>query len=168
MLLRVCASHTRSIHVESTRTNATMEIAQGDGGPLQNVERVVSESTISPTKKTSTLQQRPITSREMKRKSGKRSTRTDPWSPYSMSTRTLNPTNKESMWFHKWGKLMGLHAVKVIGWGTENGTDYWLIANSWNTDWGEDDNFRIVRRTNECGIESQMVGGAMRVLNARL
>merc|ERR1719353_155767 len=27
----------------------------------------------------------------------------------------------------------GGHAVKIIGWGTENGTDYWLAANSWGT-----------------------------------
>lgn len=28
--------------------------------------------------------------------------------------------------------------MKIVGWGTENGTDYWIVANSWNTDWGED------------------------------
>ncbi|KHJ88558.1 hypothetical protein OESDEN_11646 [Oesophagostomum dentatum] len=31
-----------------------------------------------------------------------------------------------------------LQAVKLIGWGVENGTKYWLIANCWNSDWGED------------------------------
>jgi len=29
------------------------------------------------------------------------------------------------------------HAVKIIGWGVEKGTPYWLVANSWNTDWGD-------------------------------
>ena len=29
------------------------------------------------------------------------------------------------------GNLLGGHAVKMIGWGTENGTDYWLVENSW-------------------------------------
>ncbi|EPB68434.1 papain family cysteine protease [Ancylostoma ceylanicum] len=65
---------------------------------------------------------------------------------------------------HKWGAQRGAHAVKVIGWGSENGTDYWLIANSWNTDWGEDGMlryFRIVRGINNCGIEKEMVGGFM-------
>ena len=25
--------------------------------------------------------------------------------------------------------------MKILGWGYENGTAYWLVANSWNTDW---------------------------------
>ncbi|EYB96045.1 hypothetical protein Y032_0154g3007 [Ancylostoma ceylanicum] len=70
---------------------------------------------------------------------------------------------KGGIYVHKWGIQTGAHAVKVIGWGRENGTDYWLIANSWNTDWGEDGYFRIVRGTDNCEIERQMVGGIMRV-----
>ncbi|EYC41365.1 hypothetical protein Y032_0571g111 [Ancylostoma ceylanicum] len=67
------------------------------------------------------------------------------------------------IYVHKFGGQRGAHAVKVIGWGRENGTDYWLIANSWNTDWGENGYFRIVRGTNNCEIEQHMVGGIMRV-----
>ena len=29
------------------------------------------------------------------------------------------------------------HAVTAIGYGTDNGKNYWLIRNSWGTDWGE-------------------------------
>ena len=29
----------------------------------------------------------------------------------------------------------GGHAVKAIGWGTDAGTDYWLIVNSWSPNW---------------------------------
>lgn len=54
---------------------------------------------------------------------------------------------------------MGGHAVKIIGWGTENGTDYWLIANSWNTEWGLNGFFKIRRGTNECGIEEDVNAG---------
>jgi len=38
---------------------------------------------------------------------------------------------------HTTGEILGGHAVRMIGWGIENGTPYWLIANSWNTDWGD-------------------------------
>jgi len=29
------------------------------------------------------------------------------------------------------------HAVRIIGWGVENGEKYWLIANSWGRRYGE-------------------------------
>merc|ERR1712046_361457 len=49
----------------------------------------------------------------------------------------------------------GGHAVKMIGWGSESGTDYWLVANSWGTtQWGEGGFFKIKRGNNECGIET--------------
>ncbi|CAN0486448.1 unnamed protein product [Discosporangium mesarthrocarpum] len=56
---------------------------------------------------------------------------------------------------------MGGHAVKIIGWGTdeESGKDYWLVVNSWNNSWGEEGLFRIVRGVNSCGIEGQIVAG---------
>jgi len=38
--------------------------------------------------------------------------------------------------------LLGGHAVKIIGWGEENGTGYWIVANSWNTSWGEEGFFQ--------------------------
>ena len=53
----------------------------------------------------------------------------------------------------------GGHAVKIIGWGEENGTPYWTVANSWGTEWGEGGFFRIRRGTNECGIESEIACG---------
>ena len=56
-------------------------------------------------------------------------------------------------------KPLGGHAVKILGWGEENGTPYWLVANSWNEDWGDKGYFKIRRGHNECGIESQIVAG---------
>jgi len=54
-------------------------------------------------------------------------------------------------------KLMGGHAVKIIGWGKEdNGDEYWIVANSWGTEWGENGFFRI--GFGECGIENVMTG----------
>ncbi|VDO29496.1 unnamed protein product [Haemonchus placei] len=45
---------------------------------------------------------------------------------------------KKGIYVHTGGKETGGHAVKIIGWGVENGTKYWTIANSWHDDWGED------------------------------
>ena len=53
-------------------------------------------------------------------------------------------------------QTLGGHAIRIVGWGTEDGTDYWKVANSWNPYWGEDGYFRIVRGDDECGIESQV------------
>merc|ERR1711906_74261 len=47
---------------------------------------------------------------------------------------------------HWWEFLPeGGHAVKIVGWGTESGADCWLVANSWNTTWGDKGFFKILR-----------------------
>jgi len=58
---------------------------------------------------------------------------------------------------------LGGHAVRILGWGVENGTPYWLVANSWNTDWGDNGFFKILRGKNECGIEKDINAGLPRV-----
>jgi len=47
----------------------------------------------------------------------------------------------------------GGHAVKILGWGAESETDYWLVANSWGPEWGLKGYFKIKRGSNACGIE---------------
>ncbi|CAB61032.2 Cathepsin B-like cysteine proteinase 3 [Caenorhabditis elegans] len=66
---------------------------------------------------------------------------------------------KSGVYHYTSGKLVGGHAVKIIGWGVENGVDYWLIANSWGTSFGEKGFFKIRRGTNECQIEGNVVAG---------
>ncbi|XP_067667061.1 cathepsin B-like [Haliotis asinina] len=69
------------------------------------------------------------------------------------------PTYKSGVYSHTSGEALGGHAVKILGWGVENGEQYWLVANSWNADWGQEGFFKIKRGTDECGIESQIVAG---------
>jgi len=60
---------------------------------------------------------------------------------------------------HTTGPALGGHAIRVLGWGVENGTPYWLVANSWNESWGDKGTFKIARGSNECGIEAGVVAG---------
>lgn len=46
------------------------------------------------------------------------------------------------------------HGVLLVGWGVENGQEYWRIQNSWGPDWGEDGYFRIALGEDESAIES--------------
>jgi len=66
---------------------------------------------------------------------------------------------KKGVYSHQTGSELGGHAVKMLGWGVENGTPYWLIANSWNYDWGDGGFFKILRGSNECGIEDSIAAG---------
>lgn len=70
------------------------------------------------------------------------------------------PTYKSGVYKHTSGSALGGHAIKIFGWGTENGSDYWLVANSWNDQWGDKGTFKIARGSDECGIESQISTGA--------
>ena len=61
---------------------------------------------------------------------------------------------KSGVYSYNNGASIGLHAVRLIGYGTDNGVNYWLGANTWDAKWGENGFFRITRGVNMCGIES--------------
>jgi hypothetical protein len=44
------------------------------------------------------------------------------------------------------------HCVQLVGYGTEMGTDYWKVRNSWGNDWGEDGYVRLKIGGNLCKL----------------
>lgn len=48
---------------------------------------------------------------------------------------------------------IGGHAVRIVGWGTDDGIDYWILANSWGDSWGESGYFKMCRRNPKLKIE---------------
>jgi len=63
---------------------------------------------------------------------------------------------KSGVYHHVSGGVAGGHAIKVLGYGVESGTPYWLCANSWGASWGMSGYFKI--KQGDSGINDQMYG----------
>ena len=50
------------------------------------------------------------------------------------------------------------HCVVIVGYGTENGNEFWRVRNSWGEDWGESGYIKIIKNQNDiCGINKECV-----------
>ena len=70
---------------------------------------------------------------------------------------TFNPKTDIYEWDGQ-GPQVGGHAVEIVGWGVESNKDYWIIKNSWGTEWGDNGYFRMIRGVNNCEIEANCMG----------
>ena len=71
--------------------------------------------------------------------------------------------------YDKRSERIGGHAVVLMGWGEENGKLFWLVRNSWGSDWGKNDGyFKILRGENHCEIEENVIVGVPNIPAIRL
>jgi hypothetical protein len=76
-------------------------------------------------------------------------------SPYDGKTVYMGP-NKDAQG-NITDTVVGGHAIRIVGWGSENGVNYWWIANSWGLTWGISGYFKMKRMIPECILETNIV-----------
>lgn len=66
---------------------------------------------------------------------------------------------KSGIYQHTTGPKLGFYSAKIVGWGVEEGINYWIAATVFGEDWGEKGYFRILRGKNECNFENSAMAG---------
>jgi len=64
------------------------------------------------------------------------------------------PYYGSGIYYRTSNKLLGVHTVEILGWGTEKGVNYWLCKNSWGDDWGDNGFFKI--KLGDCDVNSAL------------
>lgn len=76
-----------------------------------------------------------------------------------------NPATKTSVYRTTMGRVLGGHAIMVVGWGAMNVngtmTPYWQCVNSWGQTWGDNGMFKIIRGIDDCTIESRRLSAGI-------
>lgn len=63
-------------------------------------------------------------------------------------------TYKSGVYEYTVGEQLDVHSVRVIGYGIQDDVPYWLCANTWGIEWGENGFVKIKRGSNVCNIEN--------------
>jgi len=53
------------------------------------------------------------------------------------------------------------HGVIIVGYGNEDGVDYWIVRNSWGDYWGEAGYCRVARGKGTCGINTYVTSAVL-------
>lgn len=88
------------------------------------------------------------------------------WGPVATGMRiyadfyTFDPKTTVYRWDRTSPSVGEGHAIALVGWGvsSKDNQKYWIVRNSWGTEWGMDGYFYMARGTNECEIEANCMG----------